>query len=379
MAVECVDGGGGVEGDVAANAAMLVLARESRGMTQAELSQIMKRDSDGRPVSQGYVSKAEAGRLEVSGPRLSLYAAALGYPAAVLCTDPHVHGVGVGLVHHRKKASLGAPALRRIHAELALARMQTRGLSALAGGEHRHSFHRIAVDEFDTASDAAMVLRREWRLAPGAVPQLVRLIEDAGGLVLVRDLGSRELDAVTQWIDGDPPLFLINKHAPADRFRFSLGHELGHVIMHGEPGVTAVQERQADEFASEFLLPASAIRIELKQGRMDLPRLLGLKHRWGVSMAALLRRASTLGVISDWQYRNLMIEMSALGYRTQEPSDLIRESPRFIPALVARLRSDLGYHVNQLADAAGLLPDEFARLYLGDDDSNDASPVEVTR
>ena len=138
------------------------------------------------------------------------------------------------------------------------------------------------MDDFDTASDAALTLRREWGLAPGAVPQLIRLIEGAGGLVLVRDLGSRELDAVTQWIDGNPPLFLLNEHAPADRFRFSLAHELGHVIMHDAPGLTAVQERQADEFASEFLLPASAIRAELKHGRMDLPRLLGLKHRWGV-------------------------------------------------------------------------------------------------
>jgi Zn-dependent peptidase ImmA (M78 family)/transcriptional regulator with XRE-family HTH domain len=371
--------GGGVERDAVGHAAMLLLARESRGMTQAELAQMMTRHSDGAPVSQGYVSKAEAGRLEVTGPRLLLYASALGYPPAVLCTDPEVHGVGVGLVHHRKRASLGAPALRRIHAELALARMQTRGLLALDSTEHHHRFHRIKVDDFDTASDAAITLRHEWGLAAGMVPQLIRLIEDAGGLVLVRDLGWRELDAVTQWIDGDPPLFLINAHAPADRFRFSLTHELGHVVMHGEPGLTALQERQADEFASEFLLPADAVRAELKRGRLDLPRLLDLKHRWGVSMAALLRRASTLGVITDWQYRNLMVEMSALGYRTQEPSDLVRESPRFIPALVARLRDDRGYHLDQLADAAGLLPEEFARLYMANGGSIEAPAAEVTR
>jgi Zn-dependent peptidase ImmA (M78 family)/transcriptional regulator with XRE-family HTH domain len=368
-----------MEVDAVAHAAMLVLARESRGMTQAGLAQTMTRYSDGTVVSQGYVSKAEAGRLKVTGARLSWYAAALGYPVAVLCTDPQLHGVGVGLVHHRKRASLGAPALRRIHAELTLARMQTRALLCLAGIEHDHRFHRIAMDDFDTASDAAITVRREWGLAPGSVPQLVRLIEDAGGLVLVRDLGSRELDAVTQWIDGDPPLFLINAHAPSDRFRFSLAHELGHVFLHGEPGVTAVQERQADEFASELLLPADSVRVELKQGRLDLPRLLDLKHGWGVSMAALLRRAATLDVVSDWQYRNLMVEMSALGYRTQEPSDLVRENPRFIPALVASLRDDGGYRLDQLAEAAGLLPDEFARLYFDDTDSTDASPVEVMR
>lgn len=364
--------------DPAAHAAMLVLARESRGMTQAELAQVMTRQS-GTAVSQGYISKAEAGRLKVTGSRLSAYAKALRYPVAVLCTDPALHGVGVGLVHHRKRASLGAPALRRIHAELALARMQTRALLALAGAEHRHRFHRIVVDDFDSAADAAIQLRREWGLTAGAVPQLVLLIEDAGGLVLVRDLGSRELDAVTQWVDGNPPLFLINAHAPADRFRFSLAHELGHVIMHGEPGVTAVQERQADEFASELLLPADTIRVELKQSRLDLARLLDLKHRWGVSMAALLRRALTLGVVSDWQYRNLMVEMSALGYRTQEPSDMVRENPQFVPALVTHLRESRGYRLDQLADAAGLLPVEFARLYCDNDDSTDISLVEVMR
>lgn len=359
--------------DAVAHPAMLVLARESRGLTQADLAQRMTRD-DGAPVSQGYVSKAEAGRLEVIEPRLSLYATALGYPTAVLCADPEVHGIGVGLVHHRKRASLGALALRRIHAELTLARFQMRALLSLAGGDHKHRFHRIAVDDFDTASDAAITLRREWGLAPGAVPELVRLLEEAGGLVLVRDLGSRELDAVTQWSDEDPPLFLINAHAPADRFRFSLAHELGHVLMHHEPGVTAVQERQADEFAAEFLLPADTIRVELKQHRLDIPRLLDLKHRWGASMAALLRRASTLGVISDWQYRNLMVEMSALGYRTQEPSQLVREDPRLVPELVADLLNEQGYQLGQVANAAGLLPDEFTRLYVHTDDYTDASP-----
>jgi len=362
-----------------AHPAMLVLARESRGMTQAELAKAMtERSAQDAPVSQGYISKAEAARVEVSGPRLVIYADALRYPVQVLCTDPQLHGVGVGLVHHRKRASLGAPALRRIHAELTLARRQTRALLALVGDEHPHRFRRIPVDDLDTAADAAITVRHEWNLAPGAVSQLVTHIEDAGGLVLVRDLGSRELDAVTQWIDGDPPLFLIHAHAPADRFRFSLAHELGHVFLHDEPGVTAVQERQADEFASELLMPADTIRHDLKRGRLDLTRLLELKHHWGVSMAALLRRASTLSVISEWQYRNLMVEMSALGYRTQEPTDLAREDPRFFPDLVTDLLDNRGHSLDQLADAAGLLPDEFTHLYIDDPRSPDA-PVEVPR
>ncbi|WP_327007558.1 ImmA/IrrE family metallo-endopeptidase [Dactylosporangium sp. NBC_01737] len=357
-----------VEASMVGLPAALILARESRGMTQADLARAMT-SLAGAAVSQGYVSKAEAGRLEVTGDRLDLYARALRYPISLLCADPELHGVGVGLVHHRKRASLGAPALRRIHAELALARKQTQGLLALAGVDGTHRFHHIAVDDFDTPADAAIAVRHEWDLAPGAVPDLVRSIEDAGGLVLQRDLGSRELDAVTQWLDGDPPLFLINSQAPPDRARFSLGHELGHVIMHREPDSGAVQERQADEFASELLLPAGAVRAELKQGRLDLARLQELKQRWGVSMAALLRRAATLNVVTDWQYRNIMVEMSALGYRTQEPSDLVRETPERVHALVADLRAQR-HDVEALAEAAGLLPDEFVQLYLSGESTN---------
>jgi Zn-dependent peptidase ImmA (M78 family) len=353
-------------GEDAAHPAMLVIARESRAMTQAEVATRMSELADGEPVSQAYISKAEAGRLAVSGPRLSLYAQALRYPVPVLCADSDHHGVGVGLVHHRKRASLGAPTLRRIHAELALSRMQVRALIRETGRQKPHRFHHIEIDALHDAADAATDVRKEWGMPGGPVDRLVEPIEDAGGLVLVRDLGTRELDAVTQWTAGDAPLFLLNRQAPADRFRFSLAHEIGHVFLHDQPGTTAVQEREADAFASEFLLPAADVRSELKGG-LDLNRLIDLKQRWGVSMAAIARRAATLGGISEWQYRNVMVEMSALGYRTQEPGDVDRESPCWVSDLVSYLSKDKGYSTARIAELVGLLPDEFDVLYQVED------------
>jgi Zn-dependent peptidase ImmA (M78 family) len=345
-----------------AHSAMLVLARESRGMTQTDVAAAMSSLAGETAVSQGYVSRAESGRLAVSGERLELYAKALRYPSHLLCGEGEVHGIGVGLVHHRKRASLGAQALRRIHAQLALSRLQTRALVAAVAVEQPHRFRHIEVDDLDTAADAARSLRKEWELPAGPVARLVEVIEEAGGFVLIRDLETRELDAVSQWANGEAPLFLLNQHAPTDRFRWSLTHELGHIVMHTEPGSSSVQERQADEFASEFLMPASSIRAGL-QGEVDLNKLLSLKQQWGVSMAALARRALSLGVIGDWQYRNLMIEMSALGYRTQEPGLIAAERPWRLRTLVARLEHELGYSPQQVAELVGLLPDELHSLY----------------
>ncbi len=96
-------------------------------------------------------------------------------------------------------------------------------------------------------------------MTPGPVPDIVAVLEHAGALVITRDLDSDLLDAVSQWAEGGQPLLLVNTRAPGDRRRFSLAHELGHLVMHDEPGTGSTQEKQADAFAAEFLMPASDI------------------------------------------------------------------------------------------------------------------------
>jgi Zn-dependent peptidase ImmA (M78 family) len=344
---------------------MLVLARESRGMTQADVAETITRLLDGEgTVSQGYVSKAEAGRLSVGHDRLRLYAAALGYPESLLTLNDDVHGAGVGLVYHRKRASLSATALRRIHALLNLTRIQVQALLEAADRRPVDKFITFEVDDFDTAEDAAQALRSEWGLPGGAVNSVIGAIEDAGGLVARRVLAGRDLDAVSQRPAGGNPVFLAHASAPADRQRFTLAHEIGHVVMHRVPGPG--QEQQANQFASEFLMPARDIRGFLS-GRLDLARFLELKGIWGVSAAALAHRAHVLGAVSDWQYRQFQIEMSALGYRTNEPGPLVPERPTILPGLVMGLMQERGYTVADLAQLTHLNDSEFAGLYLSDD------------
>lgn len=344
-----------------ASAAMLVQARESRGLLQAEVAAAMSGHL-GEPVSQGYVSKAEAGRLSVTGERLEAFSAVLRYPVDVLCAEPGADAAGIGLIHHRKRASLGGPALRRIHAELMFARRQLAGLEALSD-RRPHGFRKRQLTAEDTPAEIAIDVRKEWGLGDKPIGDLVATIEHAGGVVLVRDLGSKELDAVSQWSADGAPLFLLNVNAPADRMRFSLSHELGHVIMHSAPGATAEHERQADEFASSFLMPAEGIRSELRRG-VDVECIMRLKTTWGASMASLARRALDLGGLSDWQYRNIMIEMSVLGYRVQEPVAIEPECPSKVSELVEELTRKRGYDLDQLAATAGLMRDEFEQLYL---------------
>ncbi|MFE4518364.1 XRE family transcriptional regulator [Kitasatospora sp. NPDC056783] len=352
-----------IDEDVVAQPAMLVLARESRGLTQVDLADLMTKLDQPNKISQGYVSRAEAGRLPVKGDRLDLFAAALRYTPETLCATTDIQGVGIGLVHHRKRASMGVAELRRVHATLAFTRYQTDALTSAVQDPRTHRFRHIEINDLDTPHEAADTLREEWDVPPGPIADLTGLLEQAGAIVVVRDLKTTELDAVSQWPADGPPLFLLNSAAPGDRFRFSLAHELGHVLMHTQPGDPREQEQEADYFASQLLMPYDTIRQELKQG-VDLPRLLELKSRWGVSMAALLRRAFSLGVIKEWQYRKLMVEMSALGYRTNEPGLVPRETPQYLARVAIRLEQEHHLDSIQAAHLAGLDHEEFHEIYL---------------
>jgi Zn-dependent peptidase ImmA (M78 family) len=129
-----------------------------------------------------------------------------------------------------------------------------------------------------------------------------------------------------------------------------------HPVPHPE------QEKQANRFAAELLMPALQIRDQLRS-QIDVRLLLELKREWRVSMWALLRRANTLGITSDWQYRSLAVEMSSLGYRTSEPADLEPEMPTAVTSLVNQLLQQ-GHNVEELASATYLHTDEFTHLYL---------------
>jgi Zn-dependent peptidase ImmA (M78 family) len=197
------------------------------------------------------------------------------------------------------------------------------------------------------------------------VPHVVRLLESKG--VVVAFLGfsdSGRVDAFSTGAGGRPIVVLAADRGGSLRTRFTAAHELAHLVLHADviPGDVR-HERQADAFAAEFLMPAAEIVGELPT-RVDLPALLGLQQRWGVSVAALLYRCRELGTLSEASYKRAMMRTSRLGWRRAEPGD---EVPVERPALLCRaldLAGGRGITVASLAEAVQL-PAPRVRALLG--------------
>jgi Zn-dependent peptidase ImmA (M78 family) len=202
------------------------------------------------------------------------------------------------------------------------------------------------------------MVRKAWHVPTGPIVHLVRTLETRG-IVLTQlpAVDSETIDAFSAALHGRPMIVLSNKGNPM-RQRFSVAHELGHLLLHPHPAPGShVHEREANTFAAEFLMPAAEIRDRLPTP-VDIPTLKETADGYG---------ESTL--------RRTMAALNRLGWRTDEPvgSRYPGERPELLPR-AAELAADHGLPLPLLADKLRLgvprlrellgLPDPRPRLRL---------------
>jgi Zn-dependent peptidase ImmA (M78 family)/transcriptional regulator with XRE-family HTH domain len=332
---------------------MLILARESRGLSQSELSRATS-------ISQANISKYESGLLRVSDDHLEDLAFGLHYPKSYFYQREMRYHFGSSCTYHRKRQSLAVSDLRVLLATLNNERIRIGRLLNGADVETEQKFEYFDIDMHGgDPVRVAQLVRNRWKLPLGPIPNLVRVIENAGGIVFSRPFGTTKLDAISQWVPGTPPIFMVNADIPGDRLRFSLAHEIGHLLMHEVP--TATMETEADRFAAEFLMPAHEI-LPFLDGA-TLPTLAQLKPYWRVAISALIKRAADLGRITPRQYRSFFEQMSKLGYRITEPFPIPVELPTVYTDLITVHQQRLGYSTSELSELLHLHVDEFTVLY----------------
>lgn len=337
---------------------MVTVVREAQGWSQTDLA-------NAAGVTQGFVSKVENGLTELTAERLTAFAAALGCPPALLTNHDARHGIEVSCMFHRRRHSkITVATAKKIEAVSHLTRITVDALLDGVDVGADTGLERMDIDEFGgDAANIARLLRARWRVPTGPVDNLHALLDARGVVIVVRDLDSTSQDAFSTWPRGRVPLIVVRAGMPSDRERFTLSHELGHMLMHVLPNPE--QEQQANLFASELLMPADDIRPQLDGLTTgDLHRLMALKAQWKVSIGALIQRAKTLELISDRQFREFRIKLSRLGWNTVEPIDLPPEQPCLLDTALDIRRTRDGLSDDELARIAYMTPKAFRRHYL---------------
>ncbi|MDK6513436.1 ImmA/IrrE family metallo-endopeptidase [Klebsiella oxytoca] len=171
------------------------------------------------------------------------------------------------------------------------------------------------------------------------------------------------IDAFSFWKD-DVPYIFLNTRKSGERSRFDAAHEQAHLVLHRHGDVKGQDaEREADAFASAFLMPLENV-MAVKMAFPTFDKIVQLKSLWKVSAMALIVRMRNLNVLTEWQYNSLMRDATAKGYRTGEPGGIERERSLIIEKMMAALAGN-GINLTQMSEELNVPLDELSSLLCG--------------
>ncbi|GIL17272.1 MAG: transcriptional regulator [Oligoflexia bacterium] len=300
----------------------LTLAREMRGMTKAELAEKI-----GKTPSS--ITQFEDKTIRPDAKTIAHMSLALGIKPAFFSKPLQTSVIRLEACHFRSLRSTSQRERRKI---LALGTIQCELINQIEEefdlpAEQVSSIQPSTVRSDEDIERLAGRVRSSWNMGLGPIPNLMKVLESKGILVSFIPEDCKGVDAFSVWNGSRPLIFLVPKTSTS-RIKFDASHELGHLFMHHD--VTAGDfelERQANRFASAFLLPREAFLAECPR-RFNMDAYIGLKRRWGVSLAALIRRAFDLNCMSEPTYRRANILLNA--YRGNEPEEPSFDPPKII-------------------------------------------------
>jgi Zn-dependent peptidase ImmA (M78 family)/DNA-binding XRE family transcriptional regulator len=336
-----------------ANPVMITLARESRGKSQTDLANDLG-------ITQAAISKLEKGQLTADGELLEKLCRIFEYPESFFCRNFEIYPPPMQF--YRKHKTLPAKIAKKIEAAINIYRLHVEQL--LKSSEIDFiPIPECDIDEYDgSAREVAKAVRQYLRLPRGYIRNMTDVIESMGIIIIPFDAGTHQFSGMTSIVNTENYVILVNSRMGGDRLRWTLAHELGHIIAHRMP--TDKMEAEADEFASEFLMPFAEIAPELKN--LDVKKLAALKRHWKVSIGSIVTTATKTKMLTDWEQRQLRAKLADFGVtRTREPKelDIPVETPSLLNELLEFHLMELGYSIDQLCESFGLYNREFYQIY----------------
>ena len=172
----------------------------------------------------------------------------------------------------------------------------------------------------DDIEKAAATVRRSWDLGLAPIGNFLEVLESHGIKVYeIRGMdGTQDFDGLAARSAGGY-VIALNMDRPADRIRFTAAHELAHILCDFDGAED--KERLCHVFAGAMLLPRTALEHELvhRRRKITLWELGAIKEKYGISLQAIMYRASELGLITPRHLRDFLETIRANDWSVTEP------------------------------------------------------------
>lgn len=313
----------------------LKFAREFRGLSQTELSEAIP------GLSQSNLSKFEKGLNTLSDEIQLRILDYLEFPVAFLSRKINNPIDG----NYRKRASTTKASVLAFENKCRLIGYM---IDEMADSIEWPEFIFFSLDYEEGFSPeyAAQLTRKFLKIEQGApVVDFCELLE-RNGIIIYQIDGEEKFDGLSFYTDKGYPVIILNRNISNDRKRFTLAHELCHIIQHNDK-VSPIselrdKEKEANRYAPEFLMPQNEIINSLR--RLKLSDLGELKKYWLTSMASINLRAKNLNCITIEKYIANKRELSRLGFGKREPIEVYIDSPQYFKHAYHLFKKELNYN-----------------------------------
>lgn len=279
----------------------LKLAREAAGLSLRELE-----DRIQGLVSAQAIGKYERDEMMPSSPVLIAMSKALSVPPDYLLSKREIALSDVDFRRHsgageKEQRAVEAIVLDYAERYLQLEELLPNGANSWQPPQGKEFRIRAPED----AETAAQELRSQWQLGIGPINYMVELLEDKGIKVVsipLPEIVSGSKAFAREKGKNAAALIVVNSRHNGERQRFSMAHELGHLVLNFDNLMgEKKQEKAADRFAGAFLITQELLRKLLGKSRtaIQIQELLYLKRVFKVSIAALVVRCRQLGILTN--------------------------------------------------------------------------------
>ena len=342
--------------EIQTNPKMIVLARESRGISQKELAEKLN-------TSPGFICKVETDNKSLPEETLVRMSKFLKYPIDFFYQEGEAF-LPMSL-NYRKRDHVSSKVIVPLEAQLNLYRLNIEMLAEKLKFP-TSNIPVLDLKKLNTEEQVAKQLRKTWKMPKGPVENLADLLEENGIIVISFDFGTERVDSRTILTKDKQPIIVVNKTHLADRQRFSLAYELGHLVMHTQtlPSHDRDISHEANMFAAGFLLPENEVKKDFEKG-ITIALLGEMKRKWKVSMQSLLFRAADLGFLTDNQKKYMLAQFNTLQIRRREPIELDfpKEKPHLLRDLITKYKNAHKFSTKELATSLHLEVEEFMIKY----------------
>jgi Zn-dependent peptidase ImmA (M78 family)/transcriptional regulator with XRE-family HTH domain len=343
-------------------------AREASGYSLRELEAAI-----GGQVSAQAIGKYERNEMMPGSKVLMALARALEVSPEYLLSTREIELAGVDFrkaphASSKEEKAVESAVLDQVERYLELEELFPRSMAQWSMPEDMKDFLVRNIDDAETAAD---LLRKAWELGIDAIPSMAELLEDKGLKVIALDLsvnvsGSKAL--IRRPDQDDVPVIVVNSSHNGERQRFTLAHELAHLVLRPADGLD--EEKLADRFAGAFLMAREMLLRIVGENRtsISLGELAELKKIFKVSIASIAVRCHQVGALTKAAYGRIWGQIKALGWNSQnssEPNQLEKEIPQRMERLCLRAVSEGAISISKAAELLRKSVFDFEKLLLG--------------